>query len=289
MKFGVILPNYGPQAGRLAVLDTALAAESLGFDSVWTTDHFAQPESDGPTYVPILEAVSTLAYLAASTGTVRLGISALVLPQRNPVEMAKVLATIDALSGGRLVVAVGIGWSKGEYANLGYDFTNRGKRMDEAIRVLRTLWRGGRIVSFKGQYYRFERLQFAPPPVQAGGPPLWTAGNSPRALRRAALLADGWHPVGLTAGELGDRLQVARPFLAGRPFEVAPRLTVALNSEPPEGVALGGGVDAVAHGLRAYRQAGATYAVLHFLAESQPERERAMRLFAREVMPQLEG
>jgi alkanesulfonate monooxygenase SsuD/methylene tetrahydromethanopterin reductase-like flavin-dependent oxidoreductase (luciferase family) len=109
MKFGVILPNYGPQAGRLATLDTALAAESLGFDSAWLTDHLAVPESDGEAYTPIFEAVTTLAYLAASTGSIRLGISALVLPQRNPYEIGKQMASMDVLSGGRVMLAVGIG------------------------------------------------------------------------------------------------------------------------------------------------------------------------------------
>ncbi len=289
MKFGIILPNYGPQAGRLAVLDTALAAESLGFDSVWTTDHMVQPESDGATYTPILEAVTTLAYLAASTGSIRLGVSALILPQRNPVEMAKVLATLDVLSGGRVVLALGIGWSKGEYANLGYEFTNRGKRMDEAIMVLRTLWRGGRIISYQGQHYRFERAQFAPGPVQSGGPPLWTAGNSPRALRRAALLTDGWHPTGIAPEQIAAMLRVIRPLLAGRPFEVAPRISVALDGEARENVQLAGNPDEVAAGLQAFNQAGAGYAALHFIAESQPERERAMRRFMREVAPRLAG
>src|SRR5512141_1498707 len=98
MKYGVILPNYGPQAGRLPTLDTAQTAESLGFDSAWLTDHVAMPEADAARYSPILEAVTTLGYLAASTRLVRLGISALVLPQRGPVEVAKEIATLDVLS-----------------------------------------------------------------------------------------------------------------------------------------------------------------------------------------------
>jgi len=101
MKFGVVLPSYGAQSGRLATVDTALAAESLGFDSAWTTDHLALPQADAARYSPLLEAVTTLAYLAGLTQRVRLGISALVLPQRNPVEVARQIATLDVLSGGR--------------------------------------------------------------------------------------------------------------------------------------------------------------------------------------------
>jgi probable F420-dependent oxidoreductase len=289
MKFGVILPNYGPQAGRLATLDTALAAESLGFDSAWLTDHLAVPESDGEAYTPIFEAVTTLAYLAASTGSIRLGISALVLPQRNPYEIGKQMASMDVLSGGRVMLAVGIGWSKGEYANLGYEFSNRGKRMDEAIMVLRTLWRGGRVISYRGQHYSFERAQFAPRPLQAGGPVLWAAGNSAKALRRAVLLTDGWHPVDLAPADFAIMLRIVRSLLAARPFEIAPRLRVALGGERREDLPLSGSPDQVAEGLRSYREAGVTYAVLHFLAESQAERERAMRVFAREVVPGLAG
>jgi len=289
MKFGVILPNYGPQAGRLAILDTALLAESLGFDSAWLTDHMALPESDGPTYTPIFEAVTTAAYLSASTGSIRLGISALILPQRNPYEVGKALSSMDVLSGGRMMLAVGIGWSKGEYANLGYEFSNRGKRMDEGIQVLRTLWRGGRILSYQGKHYNFERAQFSPGPLQSGGPLLWTAGNSPKALRRAVLLTDGWHPVNSSSEEISQMLRVVRPLLAGRPFDVAPRLNVSMGGEPQDGRPLSGSPAQVVEALRAYAGAGVTYAVLHFAGETQPARERAMRAFVREVIPQLAG
>lgn len=176
MKFGIVLPNYGPDATRLTILDTALAAERLGYDSVWVTDHLALPETDAERFGQIYETITTLSFLAGSTSRIRLGISALVLPQRNPVEIGKQLATLDVLSGGRLILAAGVGWSKGEFENLGYNFHNRGRRMDEALKVLRTLWRGNKVVSFKGKYYNFERAFFAPQPIQSGGPPLWVAG-----------------------------------------------------------------------------------------------------------------
>ena len=111
MKFGVILPNYGPGCGRLALVDTAIAADNLAYDSVWTTDHLALPEDESAPYMPIFEALTSAAFLAASTSRVKLGISALVLPQRNPLEVAKSVASLDVLSGGRMLLAVGIGWS----------------------------------------------------------------------------------------------------------------------------------------------------------------------------------
>jgi probable F420-dependent oxidoreductase len=289
MNFGVILPNYGPEMGRLSVLDTAHAAESLGFDSVWTTDHLAVSEHEAGPYNPLLEALTTLAFLAGSTGTIRLGISALVLPQRNPLEVAKEIATLDVLSGGRMLLAVGIGWSQSEYANLGYTFKNRGARMDEAIQVLRTAWRGRRVISFTGKHYTFENTAFAPGPVQSGGPPLWVAGNSPKALRRAAFLADGWHPVGLPPAEIERMLRVIRPLLGERPFSVAPRLTLSFESSSEPAPSLVGTPAAIADQLRAYAQSGAGYALLHFLGETQAARERAMRRFASDVLPVLKG
>ncbi|HZW03364.1 MAG TPA: LLM class flavin-dependent oxidoreductase, partial [Anaerolineaceae bacterium] len=223
MKFGVVLPSYGPQSGRSPIVDTALAAERLGFDSAWATDHLALPESDSERFGHIYESLITLSYLAASTLTLRLGTSALVLPQRNPVEVAKQAATLDVLSGGRVILAAGIGWSEGEYHNLGHDFHNRGKRMDEALRVLRTLWRGQRTASFKGQYYNFEKVVFSPGPIQSGGPELWVGGNSRAALRRAAYLADGWHPNARGVETLQRMLKGAAVLLGKRPFAVALR------------------------------------------------------------------
>ena len=286
MKFGVILPNYGPNCTRLALIDSAIAAETLAFDSIWTTDHLALPEDEAANYTPIFEAITSLAYLAASTGRIKLGISALVLPQRDPLEVAKAIASLDVLSGGRTLLAVGIGWSQREYAHLGHEFKTRGARMDEAIQVLRTAWRGSRVISYQGKHYAFEKAVFAPGPVQAGGPPLWVAGNSPRALRRAVMLSDGWHPVGLPPAELESQLQSVRPLLANRPFSVAPRLTLSFEPNPAQPTTLSGSPPEVAAQLEAYRQAGATYAVIDFRGESQAARERAMRRFAAEVVPQ---
>jgi alkanesulfonate monooxygenase SsuD/methylene tetrahydromethanopterin reductase-like flavin-dependent oxidoreductase (luciferase family) len=203
--------------------------------------------------------------------------------------MAKELATIDVLSGGRVMLAVGIGWSKGEFENLGYPFTNRGKRTDEGIMVLRTLWRGGKVISYQGQHYHFEKAQFSPSPLQSGGPLLWAAGNSAKALRRAALLTDGWHPVNLPADEIAQMVRVVRPLLANRPFDLAPRLSVVFGEAPQEGKPLSGSSEQVLEGLRAYARAGVNYAVLQFSGETQPDRLRAMRTFAREIMPQLAG
>lgn len=287
MKFGVLLPSHGPQAGRLALVDTALAAESLGYHSVWmAADHLALPEADAGNFGNIFESIASLGYLAASTASIRLGISALVLPQRNPVEIAKQMATLDVLSGGRTMLAAGIGWSKGEYANLGYNFHDRGRRMDEALQVLRTLWRGGRVFNYKGKYYQFENLVFSPGPVQSGGPPLWAAGDSQRALRRAVLFTDGWHINTRSPEDLSRALTTARPLLMNRPFTVSMRARVSFGQAVP-GHPLSGSPAAILERLRAYEKAGMSYLLIAFDGETQAARERAMQTFAQQVMPEM--
>lgn len=287
MKFGIVLPNYGPGATRFSILDTAHAAERLGYDSVWVTDHLALPKEDAERFGLLYEAITTLSFLAGSTSRIRLGISALVLPQRNPVEIAKELATLDVLSGGRLILAAGIGWSRGEYENLGYSFTNRGRRMDEALKVLRTLWRGSKTVSFEGKYYSFTDVAFEPQPVQAGGPPIWVAGDSPQALKRAIYYADGWHPHMNTPEELARALEKARSLLGNRPFTVCLRMRAAFTAQPDEETQLSGRAEDMLPILKAFQDAGAQYSILHFIAETQAQREKSMQMFSQAVMPAL--
>ena len=287
MKFGIVLPNYGQDATRLAIVDTTLAAESLGYDSVWVTDHLALPQQDAQRFGLIYEAVTTLAYLAGSTSRIRLGISALVLPQRNPVEIAKELATLDVLSGGRVNLAAGIGWSEGEYQNLGHNFHNRGKRMDEALKVLRTLWRGNKTASFQGKYYAFDQVSFAPQTIQSGGPPLWVAGDSPAALKRAIYYADGWHPHMNTPEDLREALKPAHRLIGTRPFTICLRMRAEFSPQPDPATTLIGSPADMIEKLKGFRSAGASYAILFFPALTQGARERGMQTFAREVMPAL--
>lgn len=287
MKFGVVLPTYAQGATRLSIVDTALAAEELGFDSIWVTDHLALPQADAERFGHIFEAITTLSYLAASTRTIRLGISALVLPQRNPVEVGKELATLDALSGGRVILAAGIGWSAGEYANLGYDFHNRGKRMDEALKALRTLWRGGKAISFSGTYYRFEKVVLSPPPVQPGGPPIWVAGDSPIALKRAVYYADGWHPNTQPVEQIRSALESVRPLLLNRPFTVCMRTRIELSVNPQPDQPFSGTPEQISQRIREYQQAGVDYLIFSCNAETQGGRERCLKTFHEQVKPRL--
>jgi probable F420-dependent oxidoreductase len=193
MKFGICVPNYGETSSTEALRNVALEAERTGCDSLWTTDHILMPRNSGTPYERIFDSISTLAYLAGITKRVKLGISSLIVAMRNPVVVAKQLATIDNLSGGRLMLAIGAGWNEKEFAHLGSDFHNRGKRVDASIRLMRALWRGE--TSFKSRVLglEFSDAVYEPLPVQKHLT-IWIGGTSKAAMKRAATLGDAWHP-----------------------------------------------------------------------------------------------
>lgn len=214
-RLGFQVNNWGALATGPFALRTAQRAEALGYDSLVVTDHVVIPHRvDSPyPYSPTgrlavppdwdyLEVLSLLAFLAGATKTIRLGPSVLVLPYRNPVLTAKMLATMDAISGGRLFVGVGAGWMAEEFAVLGSPpYERRGAVTDEWIRIFKTLWTEER-ASFEGRFYRFPEVGCFPKPLQKPHPPIWVGGNSRPAIRRAARLGDGWHAVRVPAGEL---------------------------------------------------------------------------------------
>jgi alkanesulfonate monooxygenase SsuD/methylene tetrahydromethanopterin reductase-like flavin-dependent oxidoreductase (luciferase family) len=160
--------------------------------------------------------------------------------------------------------------------------------MDEALKVLRSLWRGGsQPVSFHGKYYHFDQLVFSPATVQLGGPPLWVAGNSPAALRRAVILADGWHADSLPAPSLAQLLSTVRPMLAQRPFTVSMRTSLARHAAEGDDRSLSGSPEEVIQQLRAYEQAGLDTVIFSVPTETQAERERMLKGFAQDVIPAL--
>jgi probable F420-dependent oxidoreductase len=193
MKFGVCVPNYGEYSSPQALRAVALEAEKNNCDSIWATDHVLLPKNSGTPYERIFDSIATLAYLAPNTGTVRLGVSSLITAMRNPVVVAKQLATIDNLSGGRLMLATSAGWNEKEFTNVGSNFHNRGKRLDASIRLIRALWKGKS--SFKSRILgtEFSDAVFEPRPVQKDLK-IWIGGTSKAAMKRAATLGDAWHP-----------------------------------------------------------------------------------------------
>jgi probable F420-dependent oxidoreductase len=205
MKFGVALPHIGPGAGPQAIIEVAQKAESFGFDSVWALDRLlwplhpmskypGNPRGELPAVMQIVyEPLTVLTFVAAHTQKVRLGTSVLVAAYRSPVLAAKIGATLDALSNGRLILGLGAGWSADEFTAANQSIEERDARTDEFIIAVRELWTANE-PSFSGRYYRFPPSIFLPRPVQKPHPPIWIGGNSRRAVRRAAELGDGWHP-----------------------------------------------------------------------------------------------
>lgn len=298
MKFGIALPTYPSGATVSGVVKVAQAAERLGFSSAWTTDHVIMPPDEAGPYREIFEPLMMLAYLAALTDQIKLGISVIVVPQRNGIVLAKELATLDHLCQGRLIVGVGAGWNQKEFEMLdaGARYHRRGQYLDETIRVWRHLW-SNPDHPFEGDFYNLPAVAFAPLPVQAGGPPIWVGGSSDAARRRAGRVGAAWHPVGLMIDQFVEQshlvLQSAQDH--GRPApQLAPRLPIRFRGDAgPNALSASGRVrllegdpQDLVRELRAYEHAGATEIVCHFGSPDGNEVVGYLERFSREVMPE---
>jgi probable F420-dependent oxidoreductase len=198
MQLAVEFSSVAYREGPAMVARLAQGLEEIGYDQLDVYDHVVmgydiegRDKSHYAAGMPILEALMMLSYAAAVTERIGLGTDVLVLPQRQPVLVAKQFSTLDTLSGGRARCGLGIGWQASEYEALGERFDNRGKRMDEAIELIRSCWREERI-DFAGAYYRPEAMAMEPKPPQGGELPIWIGGNSAAAFRRAGKYGNGW-------------------------------------------------------------------------------------------------
>lgn len=194
MQFGIMLPHYKQVAATDAIARVAKAAERLGYASVWVSDHIVIPNAAVDRFGEVFyDPLAVLAYVAACTERVQLGSSVLILPYRNPIQVAKAAATVDCLSHGRLLVGVGVGALTAEFRTLQAPWEERGDYTDEALRIFQELWTNP-TPQFHGKYYQFRDIQCQPRPIQQPHPPLWVGGNSRRAVRRAAEFGNVWHP-----------------------------------------------------------------------------------------------
>jgi len=204
MQFGCLLPTLGADATRDHMISFAQRMETIGFDALFVSDHVVVPWEIKPVYKgtkdgkfpwppndPVLEPIAALAFVASVTKRARLGTSVLVLPNRNPILVAKLLSTIDHLSGGRVVMAAGVGWMEEEITLMGHPFHRRGAWANEAIRLMRTLWKEER-AAFDGTFFKVPAVGFSPKPVN-GTIPIWIGGYSAGSFKRVAALGDGWH------------------------------------------------------------------------------------------------
>jgi probable F420-dependent oxidoreductase len=297
MRFGVTIPNNWGVADPSQVLALGPLAEELGFDSLWVMDHLfnvgyiRERLEDRPYYHPL----TTLSYLAATTNRVLLGTSVLVLPYHNPVELAKYTASLDQISGGRVVLGVGAGVMAEEFQALGIPINRRGSLTNEAIAIMKELWTNPE-PSYSSPRWDFSDLRFSPKPRQQPHIPLWIGGSSPAAIRRAAALGDGWHPTGLAPEEfdLGRREIEDLATAANRDptsITMSIRVEVEMHGGPSSQRAAsratvpGDDASAITAAIDAYRTAGVSHIVLALNSGDIPAITSQMESLARDVMP----
>ena len=292
MRYGIALPNFTDFASPEAIEAAAAVAEQLGWDAVWTTDHvLVDRGNEAADYRINYDAIETLAWVGARHPSVRLGTSVLVVPQRNAVILAKELATLDALSGGRVVAGVGVGWNAREFANLAAEdrFAVRGAYLSETIALWRHLWSGSS-EPFSGRFHKLEDFAFGPLPPQGASLPIWIGARTDAALRRVGRLADGYHSSATSPEAYARRLPVIRAAAdeAGRPMPaLSARVRVEFGPEPhrPTYYAMRGTPDEVAAEVRAYAELGVDDLALSFNELPADELVAGAERFAAEVAP----
>ena len=310
---GCTLPSRGALATPENLRTLATRAEELGFDHLWVSDHIVIPTQVASTYPyastgvmpfepsqPYCEPLSMLGYLAACTQRIKLGTHVLVLPYREPVLTAKILSTLDYMSGGRVILGAGVGWMEEEFKALGQDtYAERGKVTDEYIRIFKELWTKDD-PQYQGRYSQFSGIDFYPKPVQKPHLPIWIGGHTPAALRRAARLGDGWMPIGLRPPaelepeEMADLVDQLRDMSekAGRPREVVDVVfSTNIHFDPPAGGpnrTLAGSTEEVGADIVLYQQVGVQHFIFGFDGDGLAQILENMERFATEIRPQVE-
>jgi len=298
MKFGIWIPNCRHLATPDIIRGSAVRAEQLGYDSVWVSDHVVVPDANIKNFgETIFDPLVTLGVIAGATSRVRLGTTVLIVPYRNAVVTAKMISSLDALSGGRVVFGVGAGWVAAESAMLGVPFAERGAMTDEHLAAMQELWTR-QAPSFRGKYTQFSSLKFEPKPVQKPHPPIWVGGHSRAALRRTAQFGAAWHPINRSPEELrAGRAELAR-LCQARGRAVPPALTLrndvrivgpgqAAPASTHGGRVLAGEPARLVEQITELADCGVEHLVLEFLAADGSELDGQMAAFAERVRPKL--
>jgi probable F420-dependent oxidoreductase len=304
VQFSFRPPNadyLGFEATPEGIIATACKAEALGFDAVLVNDHIivdGSPRSAvwANTYDPLI----ALSLIAAHTRRIRLGTSVLIMPYRNPIATAKMIATLDRMSGGRVIAGVGVGWNEAEFQALGVPFRERGARTTEYLRIWQACWAPG-AVSFQGRFFAFADMYVNPKPLQQPHPPIWIGGSSPAALRRAAAFAQVWQPTPTPLAELIQRQADLRWACdeIGRPDVPQTRMSFRVNFSAITGAATPSGAERptgqgtprqVAEDIRRYRhEAGLEAFQINFNGcHSLDQLLASMECFMQEVKPLVE-
>lgn len=251
MQLGIHLPHAGSQATPALIRGHAIRAEALGLSDVWVSEHIIVPRKQFPRSPLFYDPLLTLTWVAAVTERVRLGTSVIVLPMRHPLPLAKELATLQNLSGGRLVLGVGVGWLEAEFAALGVPFNERGRRMDEGIAMMRAVWSRDP-VSFEAKYIASEISDMTMLPRPISPIPMWHGSRSEAAHRRTVKIGDGWHGSQVSpeqAKEVVARLRRDRPD---------PEFTISIRSHWD-----GKDVGMMKERVAAYAEAGVQHIMVH--------------------------
>ena len=278
MKVGISLPQLGLQVSRENLIRMSTRAEQLGYDSAWVLERLLWPVSpqepypvspDGSlpeTYQNVLDPIETLTFVSAHTTRLRVGTSVLVLPFHTPIQLARRIATLDVLSGGRAEVGVGVGWSRDEFEAAGTPFARRGARSDEFLRVMIDIWTNDP-VAFQGEFYKIPESKVGPKPVQKPHPPIYIGGSGENTLKRAARFGSGWNPAGPSSFEdleagIKSLNEIARAEGRG-PMEVVLRLfTVVFDQPAPAQRGPGrGSLAEIREDLQRLREMGVTHII----------------------------
>ena len=310
MRYGFYLPTRGPMATREGVLALAREGERLGLHSAMIADHVVFPVESGSAYPytidrkhpgggDALETFSILGVVAGATEKLRLVTSVLVLPYRNPVLTAKMVASLDVLSVGRVTLGVGVGWLKEEFEALhSPDYGRRGTVTDEWIAIFKQLWTQSP-ASFSGQFYSYANIRAEPFPLQKPHPPIWVGGHSRAALWRTARHGDGWHPVGAIAAsplppqEMRAHLDTLKCLMEaeGRDFASltvsykAPLYDTSIPDRDGARRSFSGSSDDIAGDIRSFAAIGVHELIFDFRGESIADSIERLQCFAAQVMP----
>jgi len=309
MRYGFYLPTRGNLATRSAISAMARTGEARGFHAAMIADHVVFPvqsrsrypytvSGDHPSHGDALEQLSMVSFIAGLTERLRIVTSVMILPYRNPVLTAKMLATADVLSEGRITVGVGVGWLEEEFNALAAPYADRGAASDEYLEIILKLWSTSP-VAHAGKYYSFDPIRCEPPPLQRPHPPIWVGGHSRAALRRTAKYGNGWHPVGaiaavpLPAEEMVEKLAELRQLTEaeGRDFSAltisykAPLYDVALPGPDGGRKPFSGAPEQIADDIRRFAAIGVHELIFDFRVDSLSETLDRMEKFAAEVMP----
>lgn len=271
MKYGFVIPNNFGIEDPQKIARLGVRAEDLGFDSVWVNHHVLNVGyvKDRLGERPYHDALVLLTWLASKTSRVSLGTSVLVMPYLHPMVLAKQLATLDHLSNGRLVIGLGTGSLPEENAAMGVPYESRGKYCNEFVEVLRMLWTKKQ-ATYNGEFFQFDDIISSPKPLQTPHPPLVIGGNRPPALRRAARLGDGWHPMNCSPNGVRERLKTIHSEVERNQREhVLSRVQVRLDM-----------TRVTTESAAEYAQAGVTDLVMSLNTDSIDEIENAMEKFA---------